>query len=75
MISVVVTGFYLAAGEFWWRRIVVPGPVRYEPEKSRLELANAAMRGDVALLIAKGTFILLWPMALFSGWLMARASR
>lgn len=57
---------YLLAGAFWWHRIVLPGPALAEPEDWRVDLAQAALHGDIAFLVAKGTFVLLWPLAL--GW-------
>lgn len=75
LVSVVTILIYLATGGFWWRRIVLPGPARGEPEGWRVDLADADARGEVALLIAKGTFVLLWPLALFGGWLWVRVAR
>ena len=63
---------YLLCGMFWWRRIVVPGPPLGEPEDWRVDLAQAAQRGDVALLTVKGAFVLMWPLALGAGWLWAK---
>lgn len=63
--------FYIVLGAFWWHRIVVPGPA-CEPEDWRLDLAQAAQRGDVALLIVKGAFVLMWPLALGAGWMLAK---
>lgn len=63
---------YLAIGLFWWRRIIIAHPAQTQPEKWRKDLIEADVRSDVALLIAKGTFILLWPLALGFGWLLAR---
>ncbi|MFN8684168.1 hypothetical protein ACDP63_24080 [Paracoccus sp. P2] len=63
---------YLALGLFWWRRIVIACPAPGQPEEWRKDLIEADARSDVALLLAKGTFILLWPLALGMGWLSAR---
>jgi len=63
---------YLALGLFCWRRIVIACPAPGQPEEWRKDLIEADARSDVALLLAKGTFILLWPLALGMGWLSAR---
>tara|TARA_R110000737_G_scaffold205909_1_gene224378 strand:+ start:1525 stop:1752 length:228 start_codon:yes stop_codon:yes gene_type:complete len=63
---------YLALGQFWWRRIVTASAALTEPEGWRQELIVAEIRGDLALLIGKGTFILLWPLALCVGWISSR---
>lgn len=63
---------YLAFGLFWWRRIVITCPAPNQPEEWHRDLIEADARSDVALLVAKGTFILLWPLALGVGWLSAR---
>lgn len=63
---------YLALGLLWWRRIVIASPAPGQPAEWRKDLIEANARSDVALLIAKGTFILLWPLALGIGWLSAR---
>jgi len=62
--------FYLAAGRFWWRRIVVPGPVEATPEAWRSDLAEADGRGDVAVLAVKAIFVLIWPLVLVMGLLV-----
>ena len=64
--------FYLAAGGFWWHRIVLPGPLPGKAEDWRGDLAQASQRGDISLLIVKGTFVLLWPLALGWGWVSAK---
>lgn len=71
-IIITIAALYLATGAFWWRRIVLPGPVLGEPEDWRVDLAHSAQSGDVALFIVKGAFVLLWPLALGGGWLSAR---
>ena len=71
-LALALVALYIFLGAFWWRRIVLPGPVTGEPEDWRLGLALAARRGDIALLMAKGTFVLLWPLALGWGWVSAR---
>lgn len=71
-IIITIAALYLATGAFWWRRIVLPGPVLGEPEGWRVDLAHSAQRGDFALLIVKGTFVVLWPIVLVLGWLTAR---
>ena len=63
---------YLALGQFWWQRIVFASPAPDQHEQWRKDLIEADARSDVALLVAKGTFILLWPLALGIGWLSAR---
>lgn len=63
---------HLALGLFWWHRIVISGPASDQPEELREDLIEADARSDVALLVAKGTFILLWPLALAYGFLSAR---
>lgn len=71
-LSIHITALYLAAGAFWWRRIVLPGPTLDEPEEWRVDLAHSAQRGDVALLMAKGRFLVLWPIVLALGWVTTR---
>lgn len=63
---------YLAFGQFWWQRIVFASPAPDQTEQWRKDLIEADARSDIALLIAKGTFILLWPLALAFGWVWAR---
>ncbi len=55
---------YLAFGQFWWTRIVFASPAPDQTEQWRKALIEADARSDIALLIAKGTFILRWPLAL-----------
>ncbi len=73
VISYAFAILYLIAGALWWRAIVLPGPAQGEPEDWRADLAQANTRGDIAFLIAKGTFVLLWPLVLGGAWLAARA--
>ncbi|MGA0615654.1 hypothetical protein [Paracoccus sp. KR1-242] len=63
---------YLALGCYWWKRIAIAIPSNAQPEKWQTDLINADLRGDIALLVVKGIFVLFWPLALFLGWLSAR---
>lgn len=73
---------YLLLGNLWWRRIVLPksGSVPAEWDEPtddgvrhwRQEAKAAEARGDIALLIVKATFVLLWPLALAFGFVWAR---
>lgn len=65
---------YLAIGLLCWRRIVLT-PTPCEPsggEEWRRDIIAADARGDISLLIVKGTFIPLWPLVLIFGWSWAR---
>ncbi len=68
----VAAGLYVVAGRFWWRRVIVAGPVRGSSELWRADLAGAEARGEFSVFIVKAAFILLWPVALGWGWLAAQ---
>lgn len=69
LILILPVALSFASGQFCWRRIVLPSPATDNPEQWHIEFADAEARGDLACLIAKATFVLLWPFALGVGWL------
>jgi hypothetical protein len=69
---------YSFVGWSLWRRIILPAspaPAPALPPDLRAWQANAILaeaRGDLALLLPKATFVLVWPLALAFGVIAAR---
>lgn len=68
-----LTALYLYAGAVWWGRIVLSKGALGEAESWRTDLVTADARGDVALLLVKGGFVMLWPLVLAAGWMASRS--
>ena len=80
----IAAGLYLLLGHVFWRKTVLPvGPL---PRADHAEAADEAVRawqhearvaearGDVALLVVKAAFVLLWPLALAYGFIWVRVT-